>query len=538
MSNDQARHVATLANRADALFKCGEVEKACEIYERAIKIEPHNATMLASYAKDLGRHANALAKNGDAKKSYPLFERALEVDPSNVFTLTNYGNALAKNGRAEESYPLFERALEVNSEDVITLTSYGNALADNGRAEESYPLFERALKIKPHDSITQTSYDRAKTLASRGEADSLEVYETGGLEEEKDDPSIRIERPFDPEKIKVRTSHIVVELLVSRIKHDEIDLEPDFQRSFVWNPERQSRLIESLLLRIPIPVFYVAADEEEKWSVVDGVQRMFTIYNYVTNGFRLSRLEYLNQLNELKYDDLPRPMQRRINETQLVVNVIEPGTSEDVMFNIFKRINTGGVMLNGQEIRNALHRGPVREYLRELARTEEFLDATVRSVKESRMADRECVLRFLAFHIEPWEHYEANDLDGYLGRTMRKINRMTQAQRDTIAEDFKKAMWAAASIFGEDAFRKRYKPDDSRRPVSKALFEAWSVQLARCSPEQINTLISRSEEVRQRFMVLMNQDSDFDRAISYATGIPQRVNKRFSAVKQLVQGMV
>ena len=117
-------------------------------------------------------------------------------------------------------------------------------------------------------------------------------------------------------------------------------------------------------------------------------------------------------------------MQRRISETQLIFNVIEPGTPPEVMFNVFLRINTGGMTLNGQEIRHALNPGPVREYLKVLAQSGEFTEATSNSIKEIRMADRECVLRFLAFHIEPWEEYAAKGLDGYLGGIMGKINRI------------------------------------------------------------------------------------------------------------------
>ena len=356
-----------------------------------------------------------------------------------------------------------------------------------------------------------------------------------GLEIEQDDPQINIEHPFDPEKIRVRTTPYLVEQIVSRIDHEEIDLAPDFQRAFVWKDKQKCRLIESLLLRIPIPVFYVAADEKENWSVVDGVQRMSTIYSYVTNEFPLSQLEYLDQFEGRTYSGLPRPMQRRINETQFVVNVIEPGTPEEVMFNIFRRINTGGEPLKGQEIRNALHSGLVREYLRELAETEEFIKATAGSIKKLRMADRECILRFLAFYIDPWNNYDTNDLDGYLSRAMTKINEMSPEQLATVAEDFKRAMRAAFDIFDDDAFRKRYDPDEFRRPVSKALFEAWSVQLAHCSQEELDKLVRKRQTVADRFISLMNDDGDFDRAISYSTGIPGRVKKRFGAIEQLVE---
>ena len=362
------------------------------------------------------------------------------------------------------------------------------------------------------------------------------VEQEDGVEVERDDPELgTIERPFDPSKIKVRTIPVVVEQLMSRIKHGEIDLAPDFQRmSGIWKPAYKSRLIESLLLRIPIPVFYVAADEQESWAVVDGVQRMSTIRDYVLGRFPLTGLEYREEFNGKRHDELPRPMQRRISETQLVVNVIEPGTPAEVMFNIFHRINTGGKPLNGQEIRHALNPGPVREYLKALAESDEFVTATDHSIGKDRMADRECVLRFLAFHIEPWETYASNSLDMHLAVTMKKINSMSADRRALVAADFKRAMEAAERIFGNDAFRKRRHQDGARSPVSRPLFEAWSVQLARCSPEQIDRLAARREEVGICFATLLKDDQEFENAISLATGMPQRIRKRFAAIRDLV----
>ena len=367
-----------------------------------------------------------------------------------------------------------------------------------------------------------------------------EVYlneEESDVEEEREDPQEKITTPFNPEQIKIRTAPILVEQLISRIKHREIDLAPDFQRQAgIWNDERKSRLIESLLLRIPLPVFYVAADESEKWSVVDGIQRMTTIYDYVTGKFPLKRLEYLTKLNECTHDELRRPLQRRISETQLIVNVIESGTSPDVLFNVFRRINTGGMTLNGQEIRHALNPGPVRDYLKKLAESNEFKKATDGSINPKRMADRECVLRFLAFYITPWEDYSSSDLNGYLVRTMQEVNDMSECERDNFAADFRRAMLAAFDIFGENAFRK---PSNGRRsPINKGIFEAWSIQLAHCLPEQISTLVGRRDDVQCRFKKLMTEDGDFLEAISYATGSPQNVQKRFQAIEQLVKEFV
>ncbi len=405
-------------------------------------------------------------------------------------------------------------------------------VSEGGNKNTASTQYQKWKKFAQQETPTPEPAESAPRPAPRGGAGP----ETG-VEAERDDPEAgAVERPFDPARIKIHTVQIVVGQLMSRIKHGEIDLAPDFQRlSGIWNPERQSRLIESLLLRIPIPVFYVAADEEENWAVVDGVQRLSTIRDYVTGKFPLTRLEYRGELDGQRHDGLPRAMQRRIGETQFVVNVIEPGTPPEVMFNIFRRINTGGMPLNGQEIRHALNPGPVRRYLKSLAGSTEFIFATNGSIKPDRMSDRECVLRFLAFHLEPWERYAADSLDSHLETTMKALNAMAPGRRDALAVDFRKAMVAAARIFGDDAFRKRFRPDAGRNQISIALFETWAVQFARCSPDQIERLVAQREAVRNRFMARLNEDTEFEKAISMSTGTSRRILKRFAAVRDLVQ---
>ena len=357
-----------------------------------------------------------------------------------------------------------------------------------------------------------------------------------GTEQENEDEAVQIKRPFDPEKIRVRTVNVVVDQVVTRIRYQEIDLAPDFQRMVgVWSELQKSRLIESLLLRIPIPVFYVAADHDEVWSVVDGLQRTSTMFDYVEGKFALQQLEYLTNLNGSSFMELPHRMQRRIRETQLVVNVIDHGTPEEVMFNIFRRINTGGATLNGQEIRHALHPGPVRNYLKELAESDEFKRATDYSIKSKRMEDRECVLRFIAFHIEPWEDYSANDLDGYLGSAMKIVNTMDTAKRDLLTDDFMRAMRGAHRIFERHAFRKRYDRDEGRHKVNKALFDAWSVGLARLTDGEVEILAENRERIIDEFISLMNDDAEFVTSISASTGTPARVRKRFRTTQELIE---
>lgn len=345
----------------------------------------------------------------------------------------------------------------------------------------------------------------------------------------------RIDHPFDPEKIKIRTVNIVVEQLVARIRYGEIDLQPDFQRlRGIWKANEKSRLVESILLRIPLPVFYVAADDQDGWAVVDGLQRMSTIYDYVSDQFGLVGLEYLTHFHGKTHQELPNRMRRRISETQLGVNVIEPETPGEVMFNIFHRINTGGMTLNGQEIRHALNRGPVRRFLKELAETEEFLKATNHSISPKRMADRDCVLRFLAFYLKHWRKYTSNDVDGYLDDTMKSINRMTEQERESVAAVFKRTMLSAYDIFGDQAFRKPPLDDGRRRPINKALFGAWSVGLSYRSPKEIKQLVRNRARVEDNFKFLLKNDREFDTAISYSTGTPGRVQKQFQGIDDLI----
>lgn len=371
-----------------------------------------------------------------------------------------------------------------------------------------------------------------------GIEEEREGSEALGIETERPDPTgaaIGIERPFDPDKIKVARESKTISLLTTRIDHGEIDLAPEFQRrARIWDNGRKSRLIESILLRIPLPVFYVASDMQETWAVVDGLQRLTTIHDFMNGTFGLSGLEYLVQFNGNRFAELPRSMQRRIEETELVINIIQPGTPEEVMFNIFSRINTGGLTLNGQEIRHALNKGPARAFLKDLAYSRPFLRATSESVSDTRMAGRECALRFLAFRLTDWREYSTNDLDGFLNAAMQRLNNLSTQELREFRADFDRAMETATAIFQNDAFRKRYDADAPRNPISKALFEAWSVTFASLTDDERSTLVARRNVVKQSFIDLMVNDREFEVAVSYSTGSPGRVHKRFLAIEQLV----
>lgn len=375
--------------------------------------------------------------------------------------------------------------------------------------------------------------------SSSDENEQIKTDESGLEAENIDDSAEEIIQPFEPEQIKIDSKILLVGQLISRVEHNEIDLQPDFQREKdIWSLRVQSRLIESLLLRIPIPVFYVSADQEDNWAVVDGVQRMSTIYDFVAhNKFRLEHLEYMKQYDHCFHKDLPRSLQRRISETELVVNVIDPSTPAEVMFNIFTRINTGGTQLNPQEIRHAIDQGKAREFIKSLAKSEEFQKATDGSINPARMQDRECVLRFLAFCLTKPEHYSANGLDDFLTDAMVKINLLSCDERMRFADDFKKAMRAAYNIFGDHAFRKPSKA--GRYPINKTLFETWSVQLGYyCTQAQIDKLVEKRQDIQKQFALQLEEDVEFANAVSQSTADPKHIRKRFQAVKEIIEGVI
>ncbi len=371
------------------------------------------------------------------------------------------------------------------------------------------------------------------------EFDSLGL--STGVEAEGQAPEPLIHEPFDPAKIDVITRTMTVDLLLARIRRGVLDLAPDFQRfAGIWNDVAQSKLIESLLLRIPLPTLYAAESGDESWVVVDGIQRLTAIARFVDPSIigaiplRLHGMEYLRAYEGKTYQELPGALQTRIDETELIIHLIRAGTPEPVKFNIFARLNTGGTPLTLQELRHALIPGRARTLLKELAEGRPFLDATQGSVKPQRMADREMVLRFLAFRLTGPSDYPRGDLDDFLRQAMKRLNDLPEQQIERLSSEFERSMYDAAAIFGQHAFRKVFTGQRWRLPINKALFEAESVSLAKLSSHQLARLREQREKVLERLAELM-EDGRFLQAISVATGDAEKVRLRFSAIENMLR---
>ena len=403
---------------------------------------------------------------------------------------------------------------------------------------ESPPILRReTMRDHEHNPLVRRDAELSVGTCERTEEGEAEG---DGVERETLDAGDegRIEQPFDPASIRIATREPSVETVMERIRRGEIEFAPDFQRSGdIWSRATQSRLIESFLLRIPLPVFYMASDPYDNWQVVVGIQRLGTLRSFILDKrLRLRGLEYLSRFEGHGYDQLPRPMQRRITETRLTCHVIETGTPPEVMFNILKRIvDTGGRPLVGQEIRHALSPGAARDLLRELAESAEFLTATDGSINPRRMADRECVLRFLAFRSLGEDAY-GGKLDDFLMNAMEHLND-APARHPSLRDDFRRAMSLAWDLFGREAFRRpeRRGYERWRSPVNKPLFESLGVALTEVPEDRVEGLRGRRDWVAAELRALMD-DAEFCESISVGTQTARLVKVRFGRMRELVRG--
>jgi hypothetical protein len=275
--------------------------------------------------------------------------------------------------------------------------------------------------------------------------------------------------------------------------------------------------------------------DESKWLVVDGLQRLSTLRSFVIEKtLSLSGLEFLSECEGKKFDQLPRNLQRRILETQVTVFLIQENTPPEVKFNIFKRINTGGLPLSSQEIRHALNQGKASLLLQDLADSAEFRTATNEGIRDDRMGDRECVLRVLAFMRTPYQEYKSKNIDAFLNQCMIDLNKSSDSDIQDLGRRFGRAMVDCYRLFGDRAFRKQKRGNPRRYPINRALFEVWSANVESLSPADVARLEEKNKDLRERFLSLLD-DSNFESAITYGTGDPRKVRLRFTMIEQTIR---
>lgn len=402
--------------------------------------------------------------------------------------------------------------------------------------------------------------------------DSIDVVE----EEKNDTPEDTM--PFEPEKISIEQKTLALDAILRRIMQKSIILTPAFQRKEVWNDTKKSQLIESLLLKIPIPMFYLSSDDMGNLSVVDGLQRMSTIRDFVLGqdylnsadengvfderkkgkGLKLKNLEFCVELEGKQFFQLSPLLQNRIYESNFLFTIINPGTPDEVQRNIFKRINTGGVQLTDQEMRNAMYIGNATDLLIKLADSESFQKATGYSLKSAnRSEDMEVILRLIAFIVRDFTGYSRTvSTDQWLSDTMIILNSLpdltckeyqkfckskrssdpklvNQITIDEIEMFFYTTMNRNRQMFGEHAFRKSY-GNMKRKPINRCLFEMWGVILGSISDEEFNNLMNKKTDFLAKYAMLL-EDVDFLRSITTGSMKHSSVKYRFDSLIDLIK---
>ena len=278
-----------------------------------------------------------------------------------------------------------------------------------------------------------------------------------------DDDSYRIDVPKEERYLNTVSYDYSVQYLYDLIKRGKIVLEVPFQRKQIWKTDQASSLLESIIMNVPIPPLYFAEEEDGRWLVLDGLQRLSSIQNYYDNEFALSKLEVLTELNKYKYKDLPPKAKSLLDDGMLRVNVIKKDSHRDIKYDIFMRLNRGAVTLNYQELRNCMYRGNLNDAAKELCEENKTFLAILKQKKpHQRYLDVEFIIRYFAFSDNIAKDEEGNVcLEGYRGKLVQFLNEYMDLHKNCSPEEkqqykdrFNSTIEKIVIVFGTDkAFR-------------------------------------------------------------------------------------
>ncbi len=310
------------------------------------------------------------------------------------------------------------------------------------------------------------------------------------------------EKKIDIEKINIKQKIITLDKLLKKIKNKEIDIEINNNKNIffqhkanLWTINIKSRFIESLIIKQPVPAFYFDAINDNKWQIIDGLQRLITITDFLNNEFSLTKLSYFGEeIEGKKYEDLPRWAERNIDEYEINVYLIEPPTPPEVKYKLFNAINSTSFILEKQEIRHALNYGKPTQCLNKLAEFSMFKNLIPLSPKRiDRMEDKEFALRYVCFRITNYEDYKP-DMTDFLDDSMTKINTITDEFLNQYIDEFGEALFTLHTIFGENCFKKNMIGLESDE-FTQILYEIWVHAFAIISQEERDFLKNKKNKV-------------------------------------------
>lgn len=385
-------------------------------------------------------------------------------------------------------------------------------------AERERPLIDLIAMDSPEHSRAPNE-DHMSTQQTV-DAEEPEPEGLGG-----DEDSSWGDYPIDT--VLIRNENRTVHDVLRRIEKGSFVMDPDFQRDFIWKDDRQSKLIESVLMRIPLPVFYLAEDDKGRMIVVDGLQRLSTFQRFLSDGLRL-KLPKQAELHKKRFRDLSPKLQNRVEDCNLILYVIDAKVPERARLDIFDRVNSG-VPLSRQQMRNCLYSGKATQFLKTEATTDLFLQATGKSLKPETMRDREFVNRFCAFDLLPLDDYRG-DMDDFLAQALRLMNSFGQGDLDDLSRRLRTGLANNFNVFGKHAFRRP--PAEGRRSVLNA--SLWDVMSTGLSHYPEPVVEARAETLRAAFYSLMDDD-DLIKAITIGSNHLKEVRYRFKVAGAMFQ---
>lgn len=323
-------------------------------------------------------------------------------------------------------------------------------------------------------------------------------------------------------------------------RKNQIILDSAFQREDVWTRKQRSELIESVLIGLPLPLMYFYEDRNANLIVVDGRQRLTAFFKYIDNEYPLSELKILKEISGKKFNELDTLLQSKLEDFQLMIQVIKPPTPDEVKFQIFDRVNRGGTALNNQEMRNALYQGNSSILLKKLSESKEFLLATDRGINPKRMKDKYIILRSISFYLlrknmlldensKPIEY--KGGLDDLLGRTMEFLNSQDKTFLKKLEKEFTDAMHLISKALGKDAFRLTA-TEKRRSPINMNVFEVWTYLMILLSDKKISMI-----DLRERYNKLINDECFID-SIGNHRDSSRKVESRYKLVEKIYKEVI
>lgn len=348
------------------------------------------------------------------------------------------------------------------------------------------------------------------------------------FEDQLEDPNSEpTEIPKEVRTLRTQSYDKSLRDLVTMIDDTDIELDPDYQRNYLWDNKKSSLLIESILLNIPIPVIYVSENTEAQWSVIDGLQRLNSIYRYFKNEFKLSGLEILTELNGDSFHNLPPKAKRLLSNGMLRVVVLLAETHPEIKYDIFMRLNTGAVKLNEQELRNCLYRGALNEKIKEIRKNPDFLELLSLKKPHNRFADCEIILRYLAiyksYNLNSRELDYPGKMKTFLNEFIEKNKNVRDQELETLHRTFDSCIDNIQTVLGKNAFRR---PDTSGRfdsRINRALIDVIMICFSHLTKEQCT---ENQDLYRNAIKELCTKDKDFIEAITLGTSDTRRLKTR------------